>query len=188
MPIRFYCVTCEKLLGIATRKAGQIVSCPACKTQLRVPIPETPSPKPTAEASSELNSPTENPMVPATVGKAFEESNFDQILKDDQDEPTVQPEAPVVRLGGGLGMGPAVVLNQAATVRDDDVGAYPHALPPVELPEHGDVPVGVGMDESDMPRQSSGRVGRVILTLILMAASLVGGFFLGRAEFLQGWP
>ena len=37
MPIRFRCVSCGKLLGIARRKAGSIVGCPACKEQLLVP-------------------------------------------------------------------------------------------------------------------------------------------------------
>jgi hypothetical protein len=47
MPIRFRCVYCDKLLGIARRKAGAVVNCPQCQQPLIVPTPE-PDPDPTA--------------------------------------------------------------------------------------------------------------------------------------------
>ena len=47
MPIRFRCVYCDKLLGIARRKAGAVVNCPQCGQPLIVPTPE-PEPEPTA--------------------------------------------------------------------------------------------------------------------------------------------
>lgn len=37
MPIRFRCPACGKLLGIARRKAGTVVSCPQCKVNVTVP-------------------------------------------------------------------------------------------------------------------------------------------------------
>ena len=37
MPIRFRCVYCDKLLGIAKRKAGAVVNCPQCGQPLIVP-------------------------------------------------------------------------------------------------------------------------------------------------------
>ena len=40
MPIHFRCAHCEKLLGIARRKAGSIVNCPQCEQPLIVPTPE----------------------------------------------------------------------------------------------------------------------------------------------------
>lgn len=40
MPIRFRCVYCEKLLSIARRKAGTVVTCPNCTEKLIVPTPE----------------------------------------------------------------------------------------------------------------------------------------------------
>lgn len=39
MPIRFRCVYCNQLLGIAQRKAGTIVRCTNCQGQLIVPEP-----------------------------------------------------------------------------------------------------------------------------------------------------
>src|ERR671936_272529 len=40
MPIRFRCAYCNQLLGIARRKAGQVVRCPTCAGQVVVPTPE----------------------------------------------------------------------------------------------------------------------------------------------------
>jgi hypothetical protein len=40
MPIRFRCAYCNQLLGIARRKAGQVVRCPTCAGQVVVPNPE----------------------------------------------------------------------------------------------------------------------------------------------------
>src|SRR5262245_7843235 len=77
MPIRFRCVYCDKLLGIARRKAGAVVNCPQCGQPLIVPTPE-PEPQKVAAA----------PPVPATVpasapGKLFERDDFDVILQGD---------------------------------------------------------------------------------------------------------
>jgi hypothetical protein len=37
MPIRFRCVHCHQLLGIATRKSGTLISCPTCQRRQTVP-------------------------------------------------------------------------------------------------------------------------------------------------------
>jgi phage FluMu protein Com len=39
MPIRFRCSYCNRLLGIATRKAGTQTTCPHCGNAITVPIP-----------------------------------------------------------------------------------------------------------------------------------------------------
>ena len=40
MPIRFRCAYCNQLMGIAKRKAGQVVTCPKCVGQVVVPTPD----------------------------------------------------------------------------------------------------------------------------------------------------
>lgn len=40
MPIRFRCAYCNRLLGIATRKAGTETTCPHCGYAITVPHPE----------------------------------------------------------------------------------------------------------------------------------------------------
>lgn len=57
MPIRFRCVYCNQLLGIARRKAGSVVRCTNCEGQIIVPEPEleaaAASGRPNAGANSE---------------------------------------------------------------------------------------------------------------------------------------
>lgn len=40
MPIRFRCTFCNRLLGIASRKAGTETTCPHCGYSITVPMPE----------------------------------------------------------------------------------------------------------------------------------------------------
>lgn len=40
MPIRFRCTYCNRLLGIATRKAGMETTCPHCGYSITVPTPQ----------------------------------------------------------------------------------------------------------------------------------------------------
>jgi phage FluMu protein Com len=76
MPIRFRCVYCDKLLGIARRKAGSVVNCPQCNQPLIVPTPEA-EPEPAAA--------TEKGTVNANPGpsKLFERDDFAELLQDD---------------------------------------------------------------------------------------------------------
>jgi DNA-directed RNA polymerase subunit RPC12/RpoP len=68
MPIRFRCVYCNQLLGIARRKAGTVVNCPHCGERLIVPTPEADDesaeiksqPQPQPQPRGELASPTAN--------------------------------------------------------------------------------------------------------------------------------
>lgn len=38
-PIKFRCYRCGKLLGAAARRAGSVVSCPQCGSEIEVPAP-----------------------------------------------------------------------------------------------------------------------------------------------------
>ncbi len=87
MPIRFRCVYCDKLLGIARRKAGTIINCPHCAEKLIVP---TPDPADTA------TDPEEGPVTGSTSEKAFagappplfEKIDIDAML---QGKPMIRP-------------------------------------------------------------------------------------------------
>jgi len=83
MPIRFRCVYCDKLLGIARRKAGAVVNCPQCGQPLIVPTPE-PEPEATAAAAQ----PAAPPPGPA---KLFEQDDFDVLLEPDATYRTPDP-------------------------------------------------------------------------------------------------
>jgi DNA-directed RNA polymerase subunit RPC12/RpoP len=83
MPIRFRCVYCDKLLGIARRKAGAVVNCPHCSEKLIVP---TPPPGADDEGTEEAKGTAEDRSLENTAGpQLFERSDFDQLL---QPEPT----------------------------------------------------------------------------------------------------
>ena len=105
MPIRFRCVYCDKLLGIARRKAGAVVNCPHCAEKLIVPTPE-PEVGAVAPSEDDLKGTGEENAYgagEADAMKLFEQSDFDALL---QSEPTfrtsetgngpVAPEAPPV--------------------------------------------------------------------------------------------
>jgi hypothetical protein len=73
MPIRFRCAYCNQLMGIATRKAGQVVKCPKCAGEIIVPVPDGMEP-----AAPE----------PAPPMAAFEDKAFEQLMN----EPAVAPD------------------------------------------------------------------------------------------------
>lgn len=107
MPIRFRCVYCEQLLGIARRKAGTVVKCPNCAGQLIVPPEddanvgdrEGQTAAVTAKESSGSRKPAKaavgSPEPAGEGGLLFERSDFDDLLR-----PAIerhQPERPAPR-------------------------------------------------------------------------------------------
>jgi hypothetical protein len=77
MPIRFRCVYCDKLLGIAKRKAGTIVDCPGCEKKLIVPT-----------VDQVIDSDVE-PVVPEPAkqngrkASLFERDDYEALLEND---------------------------------------------------------------------------------------------------------
>ena len=53
MPIRFRCSYCNRLLGIATRKAGMETICPHCGYTITVPVPQEDNGRPDDDARTE---------------------------------------------------------------------------------------------------------------------------------------
>jgi DNA-directed RNA polymerase subunit RPC12/RpoP len=64
MPIRFRCVSCDKLMGISRRKAGSRVRCPACASEVVVP-----------------NEAGDPPTAPASQPPLFERSEFRNLFE-----------------------------------------------------------------------------------------------------------
>ena len=98
MPIRFRCVYCNKLLGIARRKAGAVVNCPHCAEKLIVPTPADESVAEGTEGTEGGDQPRketqEEPVAPPLAGaQLFERSDFEALL---QPEPTFRSEEPEV--------------------------------------------------------------------------------------------
>lgn len=121
MPIRFRCVYCDKLLGIARRKAGAVVGCPHCGEKLVVPTPDEsapahvpagdhheevpepvaiqPPPLPPAPSPRVKDTPPAPPPAPGKGVPLFERSDFEELLNpeptfrsgDDLDSPPPAP-------------------------------------------------------------------------------------------------
>jgi hypothetical protein len=66
MPIRFRCGHCNQLMGIGHKKAGTVVRCPTCTSEVRVPNPNA--------KISEVPKREHQPHV-------FERSDFDEIFQ-----------------------------------------------------------------------------------------------------------
>jgi phage FluMu protein Com len=110
MPIRFRCVYCDKLLGIAKRKAGAVVNCPQCQQPLIVPTPEP------------------EPPGTETPDKLFERDDIDDMLDANPDQTYRGPaEVPI----------PAPVRNAAPpapfpTIPQNRPAAAPRTRPPAQ--------------------------------------------------------
>src|SRR5438132_6458859 len=85
MPIRFRCAYCNKLLGIARRKAGTVVRCPTCAGQVVVPTVETNEPEGRPGEEKQL---------------IFERSDFDELLNQDGTEPSPAGKKPTLVAAG----------------------------------------------------------------------------------------
>jgi hypothetical protein len=164
MPIRFRCVYCDKLLGIAKRKAGAVVNCPQCGQPLIVPTPE-PEPETTAAAA-----PSAAP--PKGPAKLFEQDDFDVLLEGDATYRTPDP--------------PAAPKRPKAPAPPPAV----NALPPRPFPVERSLPPAPTVDPTAPPRARARSGGLVLSTgmlvlalvaiLVLMGAAFGGGLLVGR--------
>jgi hypothetical protein len=162
MPIRFRCVYCDKLLGIAKRKAGAVVNCPQCGQPLIVPTPE-PEPEATAAASQPAS-------PPPSPGKLFEQDDFDVLLEGDATFRSPEPPTPPRRAKAA-----APVVNP---------------LPPRPFPVERSLPAAPdSIPTGSLPtrRRSGGLVlsgGMLVLVLVailvLMGLAFGGGILVGK--------
>lgn len=162
MPIRFRCVYCDKLLGIAKRKAGAVVNCPQCGQPLIVPTPE-PEPEATAAASQSAG-------PPPGPAKLFEQDDFDVLLEGNATLRT--PDAPPAPKRS---KSPPPVINP---------------LPPRPFPVERSLPSApdsIPTGSRPARQRSDGLVlssGMLILTLVavlvLMGLAFGGGILVGK--------
>ena len=84
MPVRFRCIYCNQLLGIARRKAGSIVHCTKCSGKIIVPNPDDPLPAPSAVGTASRKAGRDS------GSHLFERSDFDVLLRQEPDLPNDQ--------------------------------------------------------------------------------------------------
>ncbi len=200
MPIRFRCVYCEQLLGIARRKSGTVVKCPNCAGQLIVPSPEVDDDDAGPDAPTASNddvggtrrtaaqwertekaAPVQARDPQATVGEAgmlFERSDFDELLKPViERKPAVatkgNPSAPARRSSAAAVPAPAVVPAVAPAPFDFSQPAASPAAPVYHL--------------QPAPPPKSGLVLTPLKLLLLFAFVLFGISLAFTGGLLLGW-
>ncbi len=114
MPIQFRCPACDRMLGIARRKAGTVVKCPRCAAEVRVPAlagmaVESSGPIGAAQAIPKASTGTANgkratrgkspsPAVPKNVDSLplFERPDFESLLNPaiESSKPAPEEDAP----------------------------------------------------------------------------------------------
>lgn len=195
MPIRFRCVYCEQLLGIARRKAGTVVKCPNCAGQVIVPKPEGDDDAAgpddaTAEAEPaqvrqmaavpEKTVPAPAPKGGGGEGMLFERSDFDELLK-----PVLERKEPA--LAGKAGRSSRKKVPDAAPLNafDFSVPAVPAEEPPVVGPASEKPPAPV-VAPATPPKARPGIVFTPVKLILLavfvmagMAFAFGGGLLLG---------
>lgn len=169
MPIKFRCVHCNKLLGIARRKAGTIVDCPQCKQQLIVPTPEAPEPEP----EDDLPTIQPDPIKPAVPPRLFEQDQF-EILLQDQDAATFRsPDGPET-----LHQGPFPAERHLPVPMTVAGPAAPPAPLPVPYQAAFDAPAtrpaGVVLSGSKI-------MMLLLLMFFLLAGAFGAGIFVGKS-------
>jgi hypothetical protein len=151
MPIRFRCAYCNQLMGIARRKAGNVVRCPTCAGQVIVPTPGNAVPAP-----PQPNNP------PAPAANLFEQGDFEQdVLK--------QQQSLAARGSGRLG-GSAAHLA-AGKSRDDAIDVEPVSVP---------LMMGREAQETGLHLSATATVLAGIGVLVLMALTFFVGLVVGR--------
>lgn len=157
MPIRFRCGKCNQLLGISRRKAGTVVRCPTCATEVVVPNPEAGS----------LPGP-EDEQAPATAGAQplFEGSDFDKLF-----EAAADPRSR-----------PVVAAAPPATAAAGPPADFAFDVEPVHV--GGAVPVGpVPAHRSQGIMLTPGKATLLVVVVIILLA-LAFGMGLGLGYFL----
>ena len=123
MPIRFRCQHCHQLMGIARRKAGSEVQCPTCRHSVVVPpedeVPDAPQPRAVAKSAEQASATGAAPL--------FERSDFDDVLRGPEAQPSPRIARPVPKNGASAPRG----LESAPAI-----GA-PASLPSAMIPSSG---------------------------------------------------
>ena len=131
MPIRFRCPSCNQVLSVSSRKAGNKVRCPACQSGLKIPSLETTTtPTSTEEPPVGSESVVENDLdsavdravpepVPGPVSTAADDSVVGDVPSEDVPSPT------------GAGLLPAVVAGS----EDEDEEEFELRRPQTEFEE-----------------------------------------------------
>jgi phage FluMu protein Com len=160
MPIRFRCKHCHQLMGIARRKSGTEVQCPTCREMVQVPN-EDELPAPAVASAGKEEAPAK-----ANPHPVFERSDFDEVLRGEEEEKPARPAraVPAARPERNLA---------AAAGRVPNYDVEPHAMSPALSQPIAAAPNGIFV--------SSTRLTIVaVVGIILLAVAFGAGLLVGR--------
>jgi phage FluMu protein Com len=161
MPIRFRCAYCNQLLGIARRKAGQVVRCPTCAGQVIVPeAEEEPAPAPAGDGA------------PPPL---FERSDFEDVFN----VPATEQPQPAAAAGPVAAPSPGHPVTSWPTEGEvpgiDVERAVPELIPP-PLPPVAPALPGPGIILS--PKKAT---VLTVVVIIIIAVAFLAGVLVGLA-------
>lgn len=162
MPIRFRCPHCQQLLGIARRKAGSRVECPACQASVLVPVTDQEGLESVAApAPMPLHQPSEEPL--------FEREDFERLFAATAEEHAHKGPAPPEK------MPPPPPLPQFAASNGPGLSEPKGSSrkPAPGLAGEFDNSAGYLLT----PRRAS---LLTVMVILLMAICFVGGLLVGR--------
>lgn len=179
MPIRFRCVYCDRLLGIARRKAGAVVNCPHCSEKLIVPTPDPDETVASVGEREEVGSEEQEALVQTPAARLFEQDDVDAILEGlptfraEQKESPPPPPQEVVR--------PTMAEEQPIFSRDVQAAANARSTRPINLTSD------ILNDPKKLPGYHLSPAKATwlsVLVVILIAVAFAGGLMVGR--FMKG--
>jgi hypothetical protein len=197
MPIKFRCVYCEQLLGIARRKAGTVVKCPNCEGQLIVPTPDPAdeavdekddhedfteaAPQKEAPAAKKVAVPAAKSDDDTAGGMLFERDNFEELLKPAiEKKPAAKPAPkPVPAKTFDLSDIPEVAADSAPAAKgyvDSAFSRPPPPAPAVTPQAPAAKPKGIVLSPLKL-------VLLLLFILFMSGTSFVAGMFAGRLIF-----
>lgn len=163
MPIRFRCVYCTRLLGIASRKAGTPTRCPQCGQNIVVPMQ--------SDDEVEQTQSVEPPRAAMPTGLKAQGESVSRA-------PVATKPKPKPRESG----------DEPLFIGDDidDLLGVPKLSKEVLVEKLGPKPVS-GMDALSLDDEKPGAISRQKMTLLIVALVLLllltfaAGFFLGMS-------
>jgi phage FluMu protein Com len=182
MPIRFRCHHCEKLLGIARRKAGAQIHCPQCGVSLVVPAQDETDR--TLEGLDDLlGPPPANGQSPHAAPMPAPEPAHSVLMTDER---SVVPAPPRVSMRSAPRK-PTPREDALFEANVDELLGLANREGALDLGDDRPVKRVAGMDAMSLEERS----GKIVLTsqkatlLVIAAAALMVLAFV--AGFLIGW-
>jgi hypothetical protein len=182
MPIRFRCAYCNQLMGIATRKAGTVVTCPKCAGQVVVPTPD-----PAQAAEEERQRRAAGPAGAAVFEEDDEVQKLLEFVEEAAQPARMAPLAQPVRKPGTGAMPPYMspaVMQPGRPLPPPQPAFQPAPQQGSQRPTAADVDL---LPVDMQPQQGGIHLTPGILAIVLTLAGLalglmfLLGFLLGRS-------